>query len=70
MNSRSSGLTAGATEQAVLRMSFKSFLQAFMHVPAQIIRTGRRIVFRMLSWNPWLHIFFRVVDTLHGKALC
>jgi hypothetical protein len=24
---------------------------AFLHVPAQIIRAGRRIAYRLLSWN-------------------
>jgi len=36
----------------VLRMEFRTFLNAFMRVPAQVVRTGRRIVFRLLSWNP------------------
>ena len=24
-----------------------------MRLPCQIIKTGRRIVYRLLSWNPW-----------------
>lgn len=55
---------------AVLRMEFKTFLNAFMRVPAQIVRAGRRIVFRLLSWNPWQHVFLRGVDQLHGPLLC
>ena len=57
-------------KQAVLRMEFKTFLNAFIQIPAQVIRTGRRIVFRLLSWNPWQPVFFRVVDQLHGKLTC
>jgi len=52
---------------AVLRMEFKAFLNAFLWVPAQVVRTGRRIVFRLLSWNPWQHVFLRAVDQLHGS---
>jgi hypothetical protein len=50
----------------VLRMEFRTFLNAFMRIPAQVVRTGRRIVFRLLSWNPWQHVFLRAVDQLTG----
>jgi len=50
----------------VLRMEFRTFLNAFMRVPAQVVRTGRRIVFRLLSWNPWQQVFLRAVDQLTG----
>jgi hypothetical protein len=36
----------------VLKMEFKGFLNAFLRLPCQIGRTGRRIVVRLLSWNP------------------
>jgi hypothetical protein len=49
---------------AVLRMDFRSFLQQFILVPAQIIRTGRRIVFRLLAWRPILPALFRLHDVL------
>ena len=48
----------------LLRMDFATFRQALINVPAQIVRTGRRIVYRLLSWNPWQHIFFRLLDQL------
>jgi len=48
----------------VLRMEFRTFLNAFMRVPAQVVRTGRRIVFRLLSWNPWQHVFLRGFEQL------
>jgi hypothetical protein len=44
--------------------------RAFMAVPAQIISTGRRIVFRLLSWNPWQHVFFRLLDQLRTPLRC
>jgi hypothetical protein len=59
-----------AEKRAVLRMEFRAFLNAFMRVPAQVVRTGRRIVYRLLSWNPWQHVFLRGVDRLHGPMLC
>ena len=54
----------------VLRMEFRTFLNAFMRVPAQVVRTGRRVIFRLLSWNPWQHVFLRGVDQLHGRMQC
>ena len=52
------------------RMEFTTFRRAFMAVPAQIISTGRRIVFRPLSWNPWQHVFFRLLDQLRTPLRC
>jgi len=48
----------------VLRMEFKTFTNAFMRVPCQIVRTGRRLVYRLLGWNPWQPVFFRLVGQL------
>lgn len=48
----------------LLRMDFATFRHALVNVPAQIVRTGRRIVYRFLSWNPWQHVFFRLTDQL------
>jgi len=46
-------------KQAVLKMEFKKFRNAFIQLPCQIVRTGRKIVYRLLSWNSWLGVFFR-----------
>jgi hypothetical protein len=54
----------------VLRMEFKKFVNAFVRIPAQLIRTSRRIVFRLLSWNPFQHIFLRAADVLEAPLRC
>jgi hypothetical protein len=51
-----------AEKAAVLRMEFKTFLVAFMRMPVQVVRTGRRLVFRLLAWNPWPAVFLRGFD--------
>jgi Transposase DDE domain group 1 len=51
-------------KRRVLRMEFKTFLNAFIRVPCQIVRAGRRMVYRLLAWNPWQHVFLRGVDAL------
>jgi hypothetical protein len=48
----------------VLGLEFKTFVQAFVQLPCQIVRTGRRLVYRLLSWNPYQPIFFRLVAVL------
>ena len=50
--------------QLVLRMEFRSFLQHFILIPAQILRTGRRLIYRLLAWRPHLPILFRLLDAL------
>jgi hypothetical protein len=53
-----------ADKRAVLTMEFKTFVNAFLRLPCQIVRTGRRLVYRLLSWNPWQPVFFRLLDVL------
>jgi len=48
--------------ERVLRMDFRSFVQCFVLVPAQILRTGRQLVYRLLAWRPDLPILFRFLD--------
>jgi hypothetical protein len=55
-----------AEQAAVLRMEFKAFLHAFMLVPVQVVRTSRRLVFRLLAWNPWQAVFLRGFDHLRA----
>jgi hypothetical protein len=48
----------------LLTMEFRTFRQAFIEIPCQIITTGRRKRWRILAYNPWLGAFFRLIDTL------
>lgn len=60
-----------AREKAtVLRMGFKRFVNVFVRVPCQVVRTSRRLVYRLLAWNPWQHVFLRGVDALHRPLRC
>jgi len=51
-------------KQWVLRMEFRTFVQAFVRVPCQLARSGRRILYRLLAWNPHQRIFFRLAAAL------
>jgi len=48
----------------LLTMEFRTFLSAFIEIPAQIITTGRQVRWRILAYNPWLGALFRLIDTL------
>lgn len=59
-----------AEKRSLLRMDFTTFRNAFINLPAQIINTGRRIIYRLLSWNPWQSAFFRLLDALRLPLRC
>jgi hypothetical protein len=42
----------------LVRMEFRRFLHAIILLPCQIVRTGRRIVYRLLGYNSWLKDVF------------
>ena len=57
-------------KRKLLRMDFNTFRQAMMNLPAQILLAGRKIVYRLLAWNPWQHVFFRLLDQLRQPLRC
>jgi hypothetical protein len=59
-----------AEKHSLLRMEFSTFCVALIQVPCQVVRTGGRLVYRLLSWNPWQGVFLRLVERLHGRRLC
>jgi hypothetical protein len=59
-----------AEKRTVLKMEFRTFQQAFIAMPCQIIRTGRSIAYRLLAWNPWQRVFLRGVEALRLPLRC
>ena len=57
-------------KKQVLTMEFKRFVNAFIRVPCQIVRAGRRIIYRLLAWNPWQHVFVRGLTALGCPLRC
>jgi hypothetical protein len=60
----------GEEKRKLLRMDFATFRRALISIPAQIVRTGRKILYRLLAWNPWQHVFFRLVHQLRQPLRC
>lgn len=48
----------------ILGMEFKTFINSFMRLPCQIVKTGRQIIYRLLGWNPSLPLFFERLHQL------
>jgi hypothetical protein len=58
-----------AEKRSLLRMEFSTFCVALIQVPCQVVRTGRRIVYRLLAWNPWQGVLLRFVERLQSLRL-
>jgi hypothetical protein len=48
----------------LLTIEFRTFQQAFINIPCQIVKTARTIRWRILTYNPWLRVFFHLLDAL------
>jgi Transposase DDE domain group 1 len=53
-----------ADRQALLTMEFKKFLAEVVLLPCQVVRAGRRLLYRLLQWNPWVDLLCRTVEGL------
>lgn len=52
----------------LLAMEFRTFVQEVMLLPCQIVKTGHRLVYRLLQWNPWVTMLCEVRE--HLSRLC
>lgn len=52
-----------AQKQKLLRQEFRTFLKYWMRIPCQVLSTGRRLVLRVLAWNEWQPVFFRLAES-------
>lgn len=57
-------------KQTLLRMDFATFQQAMIQIPAQILRSGRRLIYRFLGGNRWQSTFFRLWAQLQHPLRC
>ena len=53
----------------LVRMEFRRFLQAILLIPCQIVRTARRVIYRVLGYNGWLKDFFATWERLQRLVL-
>lgn len=53
-----------AQKQTLLTCEFRTFVNRFIRIPCQVLTTGRQLVLRLLAWNDWQPVFFRLADAL------
>jgi hypothetical protein len=53
----------------LLVMEFRTFLEAVVLLPCQVVRAGRCLVYRLLQWSPWVDMLCRVSELLRTLRL-
>ena len=48
----------------------QKFRNFFILLPCQIVKTGRKLVYRLLGWNEYLDVFFRAATTFRCPLRC
>jgi hypothetical protein len=65
------GLLVPARERGLelVKMEFRRFLNAILSIPCQIVRTARRVIYRILGCNSWASDFFATWERLQQLVL-
>lgn len=65
------GLLVPKRERGIelVKMEFRRFLSAIMLLPCQVVRTARRIIYRIVGYNSWLVDFFATWERLQRLVL-
>jgi len=57
-------------KRRLLGMEFRTFVNYFLRIPAQVVKTGRRIIVRLLAYNQWQPVFLRLSTTFARPRRC
>ena len=57
-------------KRRLLGMEFRTFVNYFLRVPAQVVRSGRQTIVRLLAYNTWQPVFFRLAETFARPRRC
>jgi hypothetical protein len=55
--------------RSILRMEFRRFLNELVLLPCQILRSGRRLIFRLLAVNRWVPLLLQGTPQLKRRCL-
>lgn len=62
---------ARATQKRdVVRMEFKRFVAGVIRLPCQILRSGRQLIYRLLSYSPWQEPLLAAVVAWRTRTQC
>jgi len=56
--------------RSIVKMEFATFVNSLMRLPCQIIKSGRRIICRLMSWNPWVNPLLRLSERMRHPLQC
>lgn len=59
----------GGKGRELMRMEFRRFVASVVHIPSQVVQSGRRIVQRLLAWSPWIESLLRTHERLRTVRL-
>ena len=62
--------TRAKQKHEVVRMEFKRFVAGVIRLPCQIIRSGRKLIYRMLSYSPWQEPLLAGVAAWRTRTQC
>lgn len=54
----------------IIRMEFKRFVANVVRLPAQIVRSGRKLIYRLMSYNLWQSSLLRGVVAWRTRTQC
>lgn len=54
----------------LLKLEFRTFVNYWMRIPCQVLRTGRQLVLRLLATNSWQETFFRLAEQFRRPRRC
>lgn len=57
-------------KHSVVRMEFATFVAAVIRLPAQIVRGGRKLTYRLLSYSPWQEPLLAAVAAWRTRTQC
>lgn len=55
---------AGSDRQQLLGLEFRPFVNYFVRVPTQVVKSCRQLLLRLLAWSDWQPVFLRLTELL------
>ena len=59
-----------AQKQRLLKLEFRTFVNGWLRIPCQVLHTGGKLLLRLLAYNQWQPLFFRLAEQLCRPLRC
>ena len=59
-----------AQRSKLLGLEFRTFVNYLLRIPAQVVKTARKIVVRVLAYSTWLPVFFHLSEKFARPQRC